>query len=224
MANKNCIIYYDSERMKIEKTINIIKLLKKLIIILKKIIDLIDSLQDLILKFTNETFNAIDNVKHIKVALKNSIKILYDNILILFNTQYKSMQLINYSTDNYIPQGYTINYINSLSHINLIKNKDKNNDYLDPGATINIANRLIFINSFRILYSDLGIIKIIEYNNDLEPIQVNFLGTHISDIDVYTFNDKLSKCFNNNLYTINAIKSMCLNYIQIVNNLQKIII
>jgi hypothetical protein len=77
MTNKYCIIYYDSDRMKIEKTINIIKLIKNITIILKKIIDLIDGLQDLILKFTNETFNAVDNVKYIRVVLQNSIKILY---------------------------------------------------------------------------------------------------------------------------------------------------
>jgi len=223
MTNKYCIIYYDSDRMKIEKTINIIKLIKNITIILKKIIDLIDGLQDLILKFTNEIFNAIDNIKYIRLVLKNSIKILYENILILFNTQYRTIQLINYSSDNFIPQGYTINYVNSLSHINLIKNTDNNKNYLNPGATINIANKLIYINPFRVLYSDVGVIKIIEYNNNLEPIQINFLGTHIEDINVHTLDDKLSKCFNNNLHTINTLKTICLNYIQIVNNLQKII-
>jgi hypothetical protein len=209
--------------MKIEKTINIINLIKNIIIILKKIIDLIDGLQDLILKFTNETFNAIDNVKYIRLVLQNSIKTLYENILILFNTQYRTIQLINYSSDTFIPQGYTINYVNSLSHINLIKNTENNKNYLNPGATINIANKLIYVNPFRVLYSDVGVIKIIEYNNELEPIQINFLGTHIEDINVHTLNDKLSKCFNNNLYTINTLKTICLNYIQIVNNLQKII-
>jgi hypothetical protein len=60
MTNKYCIIYYDSQRMKIEKTINIIQLLKKLFIIFKKIIELINEVQELILKFSNNTFTSLN--------------------------------------------------------------------------------------------------------------------------------------------------------------------
>ena len=167
MTNKYCIIYYDSQRMKIEKTINIIQLLKKLFIIFKKIIELINEVQELILKFSNNTFTSLNNTEFIKIGLFNSIKILYDNLQILFNTQFKNIQIINYSTDNIIPKGYSINYINSLQHINAHINNNQIQNYLNPGTTINIANTLIYINSFRILFSEEGIIKIIEYNNNL---------------------------------------------------------
>ena len=223
MINKYCIIYHDSERMKIEKTTNIIRLLKKIIIVFKKILELIDELQKLIMKFSNDLFNAVDNVKYIKTSLFNSIKALYDNIVILLNSQFESLQVINFTTDNIIPLGYTINFINSLQHINVIKNTEQKKDYLNPGSTINITNSLLFINSFRILFSDVGVIKIIEYNNNREPISVNFLGTHITEINVHTLEEKLSKCFNNNLNTINHIKTRCLDYIQKVTYLQKII-
>ena len=224
MTNKYCIIYHDSERMKIEKTTNIIKLLKKIIIVFKKILELIDELQKLIIKFESDLFNAVDNVKYIKKSLLNSIKALYNNIVILLNSQCNSIQIINFTTDKIIPLGYKINFINSLQHINVIKNSEQDKDYLNPGSTINITNSLLFINSFRVLYSDVGIIKIIEYNNHLEPISVNFLGTHISEINVHTLDNKLSKCFNNNLNTINHIKIICLDYIQKVNYLQKILL
>ena len=223
MTNKYCIIYYDPERMKIEKSTNIIKLLKKIIIVFKKILKLIDELQKLILKFENNLFNAVDNVKYIKESLFNSIKALYDNIVVILNSHFESIQIINFTTDNIIPIGYTINFINSLQHINVIKNNEQDKDYLNPGSTINITNSLLYINSFRVLYSDVGVIKIIEYNNNLEPISVNFLGTHISEINVHTLDDKLSKCFNNNLNTINHVKIICLDYIQKVNYLQKIL-
>jgi hypothetical protein len=223
MTNKYCIIYYDSQRMKIEKTINIIQLLKKLVIIFKKIIELINDVQELIFKFSNDTFNQIDNIDSIKIAIFNSIKSLYDNLQILLGTQFKNIQIINYSTDNIIPKGYSINYINSLQHINIFTSNNQSQNYLNPGSTINIANTLIYINSFKILFSEEGIIKIIEYNNNLEPISVNFLGTHILKINNDKLYDKLSKCFNNNLKTINAIKIMCLNYTQKINLLQKII-
>lgn len=224
MTNKYCIIYHDAERMKIEKSTNIIKLLKKVIIVFKKILELINELQTLILKFSNDLFNAVDNVKYIKQSLFNSIKALYDNIVIILNSQFESIQIINFTTDNIIPRGYTINFINSLQHINAIKNSEQEKDYLNPGSTINITNSLLYINSFRVLYSDVGVIKIIEYNNNIEPISVNFLGTHISEINVHTLDDKLSKCFNNNLNTINHIKIICLDYIQKVNYLQKILL
>jgi hypothetical protein len=223
MTNKYCIIYHDPERMKIEKSTNIIKLLKKIIIVFKKILELIDELQTLILKFSNDIFNAVDNVKYIKQSLFNSIKALYDNIVILLNSQFETIQIINFTTDNIIPIGYTINFINSLQHINVVKNNELDKEYLNPGSTINITNSLLYINSFRVLFSDVGVIKIIEYNNNIEPVSVNFLGTHISEINVHTLDDKLSKCFNNNLNTINHVKIICLDYIQKVNYLQKIL-
>jgi hypothetical protein len=210
--------------MKIEKTKNIIRLLKKIIIVFKKINQLIDELQNLLIKFSNDIFNAVDNVKYIKQSLFNSIKALYDNIVILLNSQFNSIQIINFRIDKIIPLGYTVNFINSLQHINIINNSEQDKDYLNPRSTINIINSLLFINSFRILFSDVGVIKIIEYNNKLEPISVNFLGTHISEINVHTLDDKLSKCFNNNLNTINHIKIICLDYIQKVNYLQKILL
>ena len=223
MTNKYCIIYYDSQRMKIEKTINIIQLLKKLVNIFKKLLELINEIQDLILKFSNNTFTSINNTDYIKIGLFNSIKTLYDNLQILFNTQFKNIQIINYSTDNIIPKGYSINYVNSLQHINMITNNNQSQNYLNSGTTINIANTLIYINSFRILFSNEGIIKLIEYNNELEPISVNFIGTHITEINDEILYSKLSKCFNNNLKTINVVKIMCLNYTQKINFLQKII-
>jgi hypothetical protein len=199
MLKNNCIIYYNSKKMKVLKIKNTIKLLELIVETFKKLLNLIDNFQETIVKLIENDFsiNIDDNIKLTKIILENNVKLLYDNILILFNIQYKNNQIINISINDIIPYGYCINYNNSD----------------------------IYINSFKIKYSDESIIKIVEYDNLLEPIGVYFLGTHINNInDVETTTKILSKCFNNNLKTIGCIKTVCLKYIQIVNNLQKIFI
>ena len=219
MSNKYCVIYYDSERMKIEKTKNIIKHLLLIVKTFKKMLEMIDNLQNLIMKLVEDEFNVNDNIKYSKKVLLNNIKILYDNIILLFNNQYNNVQIINFSMNDIVPLGYSINYINSLQHINSYRDT-----ITEPGKcnTINYANTLIYINSYKIKYCEDGIIKIVEYDKDLIPISVNFLGTHINLINNYNFHDRLSKCYNNNLETIGYIKVILMKYIQIIDNLQNI--
>ena len=217
MSNKYCVIYYDSERMKIEKTKNIIKHLKIIVEAFKKMIEIIDNFQKLLTKLVQDEFNVNDNVKYCKKLLLNNVKLLYDTIIILLNNQFNNVQIINFSMNDIVPLGYSINYINSLQHINAYA-ETKSNIY----NTINFANTLIYINSYKIKYSENGIIKIVEYNKELIPIGVCFLGTHINIINNCNFHDRLSKCFNNNLETITYIKIILMKYIQIIENLQKI--
>ena len=68
-----------------------------------------------------------------------------------------------------------------------------------PGLIINYANTQLYINSYRILHSKDGIIKLVEYDFNLNPVSINWIGTHLSKITADTYNDRLSKCFNNNL-------------------------
>lgn len=205
--NNNCIIQYDNKNMIIVSIKNIIILLENIVDAFKKILEIINNFQKLILKFSEEEFNTINNISSCKIVLLNNIKLIHDNINIIFNIKYNNCQLITCSIDDSILSGYSISYINSLHEINL-------------------SNLIVYINSFRIKYSTSGVIKIVEYNDILEPISVNFLGTHFNKIKKCTkrseFNKILSKCFNNNNKTISYIKIIVLKYIQIVNNLQTI--
>ena len=200
MSNKYCVIYYDSKRMKIEKTKNIIQHLKVIIETFKKIIEIINNFQKLITKLVEDEFNSNDNVKHSKNVLLNNVKLLYDNIIVLLNNQCNNIQIINFAMDDNIQLGYSINYFNSLQQM----------------------NTLIYINSYKIKYSEHGIIKIVEYNKELIPIGVCFLGTHMNLIDNNNFYDRLSKCYNNNLGTITYIKIILMKYIQVIENLNNI--
>lgn len=195
MSNKHCIITYDRNKTKIDKVKNIIKMLHVIVQVFKKINDFIDEIQSLILKFDEKVFTVYENIPNIKDALLKSIETCYINIQMLFNTTIESIYLLSY-THGDIPL---------------------------PGLGINYSNTLFHINSYRILYSKDGIIKIVEYDQNLKPLTINWIGTHLNKINEFTFNDRLSKCFNNNLSTINSIKKKCLNYIQLINNLQKII-
>ena len=200
MSNKYCVIYYDSKRMKIEKTKNIIQHLKVIIETFKKIIEIINNFQKLITKLVEDEFNSNDNVKHSKNVLLNNVKLLYDNIIVLLNNQCNNIQIITFAMDDNIQLGYSINYFNSLQQM----------------------NTLIYINSYKIKYSEHGIIKIVEYNKELIPIGVCFLGTHMNLIDNNNFYDRLSKCYNNNLGTITYIKIILMKYIQVIENLNNI--
>lgn len=219
MSNKYCVIYYDSERMKIEKTKNIIKHLQLIVKTFKNMLEMIDNFQKLIIKLTEEQFNVNDNIKYSKKVLLNNIKLLYDNIILLLNNQFNNVQIINFSMNDIIPLGYSINYINSLQHINSYREIHVDDSQCN---TINYANTLIYINSYKIKYSENGIIKIVEYDKDLIPTEVYFLGTHINLINNSNFHDRLSKCYNNNLATIGYIKVVLMKYIQIIENLQNI--
>ncbi len=195
MSSKHCIIMYDGNKTKIDKIKNIIKMLHMIVHVFKKINDFIDEIQTLILKFNEGVFTIYENIENMKDVLLKSIETCYLNIQMLFNTSIESIYLLSY-TCGVIPL---------------------------PGLTINYANTVFHINSFRILYSKDGIIKIVEYDINSKPLTINWIGTHLNKINEITFSDRLSKCFNNNLATVNAFKVKCLNYIQIINNLQKII-
>jgi hypothetical protein len=195
MSNKHCIITYDGNKTKIDKIKNIIKMLSMIVVLFKKINDFIDEIQTLILKFNDGIFSFYENIPSVKDVLLKAIETCYLNIQMLFNTSVESIYLLSYTSGD-IPL---------------------------PGLTINYSNTLVHINSFRVLYSKDGIIKIVEYDSNTQPLSVNWIGTHLNKMNEFTFSDRLSKCFNNNLETINAIKVKCLNYIQLINNLQKII-
>lgn len=195
MSTKHCIITYDGNKTKIDKIKNIIKMLNTIVIIFKKINSFIDEIQTLIIKFNEETFNHYENIQGVKDAMLNSIETCYLNIQMLFNTSVESIYILSYTSED-IPL---------------------------PGLVINYSNTVFHINSFRVLYSKDGIIKIVEYDPESKPISINWIGTHFNKINEFTYSDRFTKCFNNNLETINAIKGKCLNYIQLINNLQKII-
>ncbi len=186
---------YDENKTKIDKIKNIIKMLHMIIVVFKKIIDFIDEIQTLILKFNDGVYNFYENIPNIKKVLLKSIETCYLNIQMLFNTSLESIYLLSYTSEE-IPL---------------------------PGLTINYSNTLVHINSFRILYSKDGIIKIVEYDSQIKPVSINWIGTHINKMNEFTFHEVLTKCFNHNLETINSIKVKCMNYIQLINNLQKII-
>jgi hypothetical protein len=195
MENKHCIITYDTNKTKIDKIKNVIKMLHSIVIIFKKIIQFIDSIQTMIIKFNDEIFNYYDNIPSVKEVLLQSIQVCYTNIQMLFNTSIESIYLVSFTSDDIPKAGISINYVNTI----------------------------FSINSFRVIHSDDGIIKLVEYDSELKPISINWIGTHLNKINQVTFNDRLSKCFNNNLSTINSLKLKCMNFIQLINNLQKII-
>lgn len=174
---------------------DVLKILHTVIKIFKKIILLIDGIQDLILKFNESILNHYENISSIKLGLISGIETLYVNIQMLFNTVENSIKILSHSSD-ILPI---------------------------PGLVINYLNTQIYINSYRISHSKDGIIKFVEYDNNLKPISIKWLGTHLNRITSHTYHDRLSKCFNNNLKTKNYLKLKCLNYIQLINNLQKII-
>jgi len=196
MENEHCIITYDTDKTKNDTIKNVIKMLYSIVIIFKKLIQFIDSIQTMIIKFNDEIFNYYDNITSVKEVLLQSIQVCYKNIQMLFNTSIESIYLVSFTSDD-IPK---------------------------PGISINYANTIFSINSFRVIHSDDGIIKLVEYDSNLKPISINWIGTHLNKINKITFNDRLSKCFNNNLSTINSLKLKCMNLIQLINNLQKIIV
>lgn len=195
MSNKHCIITYDTDKTKIEKIKNVIKMLHSIVIVFKKIIQFIDSIQTMIIKFNDDIFNYVNNISSIKDVLIQSIEVCYKNIQMLFNTSVESIYLLSFTSGD-IPK---------------------------PGISINYANTVFAVNSFRIIHSPDGIIKLVEYDSELKPISVYWIGTHLNKINEITFNDRLSKCFNNNLATINSLKLKCMGLINLINNLQKII-
>jgi len=195
MESKYCKVTYNTNKTKIDKIKNVIKMLCSIVVIFKKIIQFIDSIQIMIIKFNDEIFNYYNNIPSVKQILLQSIQVCYTNIQMLFNTSIESIYLLSSTSDD-IPK---------------------------PGISINYANTIFSINSFRVIYSDDGIIKLVEYDSELKPISINWIGTHLNKINQITFNDRLSKCFNNNLVTINSLKLKCMSLIQLINNLQKII-
>jgi hypothetical protein len=75
MENKHCIITYDTNKTKIDKIKNVIKMLHSIVIIFKKIIQFIDSIQTMIIKFNDEIFNYYDNIPSVKEVLLQSIQV-----------------------------------------------------------------------------------------------------------------------------------------------------
>jgi hypothetical protein len=192
MDEKYCLITNEVKKITIK---DMIKILILLVNSFKKINSIIDEIQTLILKFNDGIFDNYNNIQSVKQVLLKSIETCYLNIQMILNISYKSIQILNYTSDSIPPPGLTINYLNTSIHIN----------------------------SYRVLYSKDGIIKLVEYDKNFKPLNINWIGTHLNKINKISFNKRLSKCFNNNLKTINTIKVKCANYIQLINNLQKII-
>lgn len=207
MEHKKCIIQYNEKKIKVIDMCTTIKIIEGIYDIFNKITAIINNLQDLISKFSDTIFNNIDNINSCRLVLLNNIKILYDNIIILFSTEYKNIKFIHYSINDIVPSGYSINLITSLDNINCSK-------------------PIIYVNSYKVKFCKKGIIKIIEYDDNIEPINVSFIGTHLNLLfkthNMCKFNKILSKCFNNNLKTINYIKIIILKYINIINNLKNL--
>ena len=121
---------------KVHNIKSVIKMLYTIVKIFKKIIEFIDEIQTLILKFNDSVFNYYENIQSVKSALIGSIENCYINIQMLFNTVQDSINILTHSSD-ILPK---------------------------PGLIINYANTQLYINSYRILYSKDGIIKLVEYD------------------------------------------------------------
>jgi hypothetical protein len=178
-------------------------LIYHIIEIYNKLTEIIEEFQELIEKLGNNQFSLITNVINTKQIFLNSIETLFNNIVILFSRKIKNKNLINYSSGNKIINGYQIGYYNFNIERNVV-----------------IAS----INSYNIKISKFGVIKLIEYDHDFNPINVLFLGTHFNNINTeQELQVRLSKAFQNNKKTISYIKTMCMKYIQIYNNILKLI-
>jgi hypothetical protein len=195
MSNKQCKVTIIDYKIKTEhftlKTT--IKMLQIILNGLKKIICFIDEIQTLVIKFNECTYNDVDNISSIKEALLTAIEICYNNIKMVFNDLVSSTCIFIYTIDPFPKAGISIKY---------------------NGVSFNV-------NSFRLASSKEGIIKLVEYDCNLEPLSIYWIGTHLNKMNNETFNDILSKCFNNNLTTINMLKIRCLHYTHLINNLQK---
>lgn len=176
-------------------------ILYNIINIYKKIISLIDDFQELIIKLGNQQFSLISNIANTTQIILDSIELLYNNIIILFSKKINKNQLINYS-DKDIKKGYNIGYFN---------------------VDINKIITITFINSYKIKMAPFGVIKLVEYNKNIDAINVVFLGSHFNNIVTEEdLMNKLSKAYNNNKITLSSLKTTCMKYIQIYNNIIKI--
>jgi hypothetical protein len=189
-------------------------------------------------RYCKVTYNS-NNIKIYNI--KNVIKMLYSIVIIFkkiiqFVDSIQTMILkLNDEIFNYYNNIPSIKQILLQSiqvcykNIQMLFNKSNyllsftSDEMPKLGILINYLNTVFYVNSFRVIYSDDGIIKIVEYDSELKPICINWIGTHLNKINQITFNDKLSKCFNNNLETINSLKLKCMSLIQLINNLQKIV-
>jgi hypothetical protein len=107
------------------------------------------------------------------------------------------MLILKLLNPNKIINGYQIGYYN-----------------FDLNRNIIIAS----INSFNIKISKYGIIKLIEYDYDFNPISVLFFGSHFKKTEK-DLESVLSKAFQNNLKSLYHIKTICLKYTQNYNNI-----
>jgi hypothetical protein len=186
----------DSVNSKLYVSINIIK---NIVIVFKKILTIIHNFQNMIDKLGYNNFNINNKNDGIKNIMMQTVETTYNNILFLLSQKYNNQQIINYTTDCEINNGYLLSYFD-----------------FDLGKNIEIA----FINSFKIQFSPNGIIKIVEYNKHSKAISIFFIGTHFNKIsyecDIY---NRLTKAYNNNLNAIAQLKIICFKYIQIYNNI-----
>ena len=176
-------------------------ILYNIISIYKKIISLINDFQNLIIKLRDQNYCSFTNISNTIQIILNSIELLYNNIIILFSKKVNKNQLINYSNKDII-KGYNIGYYNF----------DLNNDIT-----------ITYINSYKIKMSNFGVIKIVEYNKEIDAINVVFIGSHFNNIlSEEDLLYRLSKAYQNNKITLSSLKTTCMKFIQIYNNIIKI--
>jgi hypothetical protein len=189
----------NTHNISLNRTLNsCLQLLFEIINIYKKFIILIEKFQDIIEKLANNQFNSISNVENTRQIYFNSIEILFNNITILLSKKIENKFLINFSTNNKIINGYDIGYYN-----------------------FELERYIIFasIHSFNIKLSKSGVLKLIEYDNDFNPIFVLFFGSHFNAIGENDLQRVVTKAFNNTETSLFHIKTICVKYIQIYNNI-----
>lgn len=170
----------------------------------KKILCLFDLFLELLNKLEDKIFNNIDNNENTLKVIKNAIYVLYNNIVMLFTVRINNIQLVNISLSNMTVQGFKIYNVTSTMPECDVRN-----------------NLYYYINSLRVQYYKKGLIKIVCNNTRDIPENIMFIGLHnISE----NLRDTITQCKETVVTSISKIKILQLNYIQILNNLQNIIV
>ena len=191
--NKRCVLFSDVD--------NIIQIVQMQVCAFKKIIGILENFLILLDKLNEKTFSAVNNVSSTKDVLEDAIQSLYNTIIMALTSRFHDIQLLNVSNCSTTVKGY------KLKHVE------------DEIITKNIS---LFLNSMRIQYYDIGIIKIVENDARNLPRKIMFIGTDFSELEEENFYEILHKCKTNVLETIRLFKITEMKHIQISNNLQNI--
>jgi hypothetical protein len=155
----------------------------------------------LINELGNKIFTLDDNDGYVLELIENSILSLYNNILMIFTSSLHNVQLHNISTTFHCAPGFKI---------------FTKEEYGDVKHNISY-----FINSFRIQHYK-GLIKLVFNDINNLPNNIMFIGIDLVKRKNDNVCDILNKCKQNVNKTIDKIKIIQMNYIQISNSLQNI--